>query len=100
MVRFGLARDKNNTKYIIELKVNEPKIILWQAAYNPANSESEKISRIIIAPYYSTKIYKALEKVKNVEIKRFFKSEEDSNYDTISSVSLVYLIFYLLLLRS
>ncbi|PEE97810.1 hypothetical protein CON21_26345 [Bacillus thuringiensis] len=72
-----LAKDKNNTGCIIELKVKEPeKNIIWQASYYPSYFGSEEIRMITIAPNYPLKIYKALEKVKNVEMKIFFKNEE------------------------
>ncbi|PFC97164.1 endonuclease NucS domain-containing protein [Bacillus cereus] len=71
-----LAKDKNGTLCIIELKVNESdKSIVWQSAYYPTCFHEE--TRIItIAPKYNPKIYNALKNVKNVEIKVISKNEK------------------------
>ncbi|MBJ8205468.1 DUF91 domain-containing protein [Bacillus cereus] len=72
-----LAKDKNNVRCVIELKIGEPdKNILWQSAYYPSYFEEEKIRMITIAPDYPPKIYNALQNVKNVEMKMFCTNEE------------------------
>lgn len=71
-----LAKDRNGTLCIIELKVNElDKHLVWQSAYYPTCFQ-EKTRIITIAPKYNQKIYNALKNVKNVEIKAISKNEE------------------------
>ncbi|MFD3217796.1 endonuclease NucS domain-containing protein [Bacillus sp. BR_7a] len=70
-----LAEDKNGVKCIIELKiVDSDKNIAWQSAFYPTCFE-EEVRMITIAPNYSNKIYRALQNVKNVEMKVFGKDE-------------------------
>ncbi|MDR4408203.1 DUF91 domain-containing protein [Bacillus anthracis] len=88
-----LAKDKNDTRCVIELKINEPdKNILWQSAYYPSYSKDEKIRMITIAPSYPPKIYNALLNVKDVEMKVFFKNAnglfEIKDFNTQSKITL------------
>lgn len=70
-----LAEDKNGVKCVIELKiVDDDKGITWQSAYYPTCFD-EEVRMITIAPNYSSKIYRALQNVKNVEMKVFGKGE-------------------------
>lgn len=64
-----LARDKNGTLCVIELKVvNDNKKIVWQSAYYQTTFK-EKVRVITIAPGYSSSIMSALKKIENVEMK-------------------------------
>lgn len=70
-----LAEDKNGVKCVVELKiVDDDKSIAWQSAFYPTCFK-EKVRMITIAPNYSNKIYRALQNVKNVEMKVFGKGE-------------------------
>ncbi|MGS4992610.1 endonuclease NucS domain-containing protein [Bacillus cereus] len=71
-----LAEDKNGVKCVIELKiVDDDKGITWQSAYYPTCFD-EEVRMITIAPNYSSKIYRALQNVKNVEMKVFCKGAD------------------------
>ncbi|MCX2829781.1 endonuclease NucS [Bacillus pseudomycoides] len=71
-----IAKDKNGTKCIIELKmVEDDKSLVWQSAYYPS-CFNEDVRMITIAPNYSNRIYNALKNINNVEMKVFGK---DSN---------------------
>ncbi|MDA1650955.1 endonuclease NucS domain-containing protein [Bacillus cereus group sp. TH160LC] len=71
-----LAEDINGVKCVIELKiVDNDKSIIWQSSYYPTCFD-EEVRMITIAPNYSNKIYRALQNVKNVEIKVFDKSND------------------------
>ncbi|PER02334.1 hypothetical protein COK25_08155 [Bacillus cereus] len=71
-----LAEDKHGVKCVIELKiVDDDKGITWQSAYYPTCFD-EEVRMITIAPNYSSKIYRALQNVKNVEMKVFGKGED------------------------
>ncbi|CAM4103542.1 hypothetical protein BAQ48_00175 [Bacillus luti] len=70
-----IAKDKNGTKCIIELKVvADDKKLAWQSAYYPS-CFNEDIRMITIAPNYSEKIYNALKNINNVEMKVFGKDK-------------------------
>lgn len=67
-----LARDKNNTLTIIELKItNNDKRSVWQCAYYPIHF-NEPTRIICIAPNYTYKLYHTLLNVKNVEIMHYY----------------------------
>lgn len=71
-----LAEDKNGVKCVVELKiVDDDKSITWQSAYYPACFD-EEVRMITIAPNYSNKIYRALQNVKNIEMKVFGKGND------------------------
>jgi hypothetical protein len=66
-----LAKDKNGTACIIELKVrSNDKNLIWQSAYYQSEIE-EDVRVITIAPSYDEVISKALSNVKNIEMKVF-----------------------------
>ncbi|MBK5474361.1 DUF91 domain-containing protein [Bacillus sp. TH19] len=68
-----IAKDKNGTKCIIELKtVEDDKSLIWQSAYYPS-CFNEDVRMITIAPNYSNRIYHALKNINNVEMKVFGK---------------------------
>jgi hypothetical protein len=70
-----IAKDKNGTKCIIELKVvADDKNLAWQSAYYPSCFD-EDIRMITIAPNYSDRIYNALKNISNVEMKFFYKNK-------------------------
>ncbi|WP_241139404.1 endonuclease NucS domain-containing protein [Bacillus mycoides] len=70
-----IAKDKNGTKCIIELKVvADDKKLAWQSAYYPSCFD-EDIRMITIAPNYSDRIYNALKNISNVEMKFFCKDK-------------------------
>ncbi|WP_243527033.1 endonuclease NucS domain-containing protein [Bacillus pseudomycoides] len=70
-----IAKDKNGTKCIIELKVvADDKSLVWQSAYYPS-CFNEDVRMITIAPNYSNRIYNALKNIRNVEMKVFGKDE-------------------------
>ncbi|HDR7595199.1 TPA: DUF91 domain-containing protein [Bacillus mycoides] len=69
-----IAKDKNGTKCIIELKVvADDKKLAWQSAYYPSCFDED--IRITIAPNYSDRIYNALKNITNVEMKVFRKDK-------------------------
>ncbi|MFK4480918.1 endonuclease NucS domain-containing protein [Bacillus sp. RC206] len=69
-----IAKDKNGTKCIIELKmVEDDKSLVWQSAYYPS-CFNEDVRMITIAPNYSNRIYNALKNINNVEMKVFDKN--------------------------
>ncbi|WP_239500238.1 endonuclease NucS domain-containing protein [Bacillus pseudomycoides] len=70
-----IAKDKNGTKCIIELKkVEDDKSLVWQSAYYPFCFD-EDVRMITIAPNYSDRIYNALKNISNVKMKVFGKDE-------------------------
>ncbi|WP_257151306.1 endonuclease NucS domain-containing protein [Bacillus pseudomycoides] len=70
-----IAKDKNRTKCIIELKkVEDDKSLVWQSAYYPFCFD-EDVRMITIAPNYSDRIYNALKNISNVKMKVFGKDE-------------------------
>lgn len=76
-----LARDKNKTLCVIELKVvSDCKEIIWQSSYYPT-CFNEPTRVITIAPEYDTNIYLSLCNIKNVEILNY---EFEDNILTIN----------------
>ncbi|MCU5058885.1 endonuclease NucS [Bacillus cereus] len=70
-----IAKDRNGTKCIIELKVvADDKNLAWQSAYYPSCFD-EDIRMITIAPNYSDRIYNALKNISNVEMMVFGKDK-------------------------
>lgn len=70
-----IAKDKNGTKCIIELKVvADDKSLAWQSAYYPSCFD-EDVRMITIAPNYTDRIYNALKNISNVEMKVFCKDK-------------------------
>jgi hypothetical protein len=66
-----LAKDKNGTSCIIELKVrSNDKNLIWQSAYYQSEME-EDVRVITIAPSYDEVISKALLNIRNIEMKIF-----------------------------
>lgn len=66
-----LAKDKDGTLCIIELKTSEDKSIIWQTIHYPMEMKKEHtgpIRMITVSPEYSKSIYFALKSVPNVEI--------------------------------
>ncbi|MCP3033143.1 endonuclease NucS [Halobacillus sp. A1] len=71
-----LAEDKNGTTCIIELKVRtNDKNLIWQSAYYQSEI-AEDVRVITIAPSYDEVISKALQNVKNIEMKVFNLDEK------------------------
>ncbi|KAA1803599.1 Endonuclease NucS [Bacillus cereus] len=89
-----IAKDKNGTKCIIELKVvADDKNLAWQSAYYPSCFD-EDIRMITIAPNYSDRIYNALKNISNVEMKVFgkdsngkFDIKDFDNEESVSQIS-------------
>ncbi|MCU5616993.1 endonuclease NucS [Bacillus cereus] len=89
-----IAKDKNGTKCIIELKVvADDKNLAWQSAYYPSCFD-EDIRMITIAPNYSDRIYNALKNISNVEMKVFgkdsngkFDIKDFDNKESVSQIS-------------
>lgn len=66
-----LAKDKNGIDCIIELKIRtNDKNLIWQSAYYQSEIE-EEVRVITLAPSYDEVISKALQNVRNVEMKIF-----------------------------
>lgn len=72
-----LARDKNDTLCIIELKViSNPKDIVFQCVYYPL-AFNEKVRMITLCPNYIKPIYKCLKKL-NVEMKKYYLDNKNN----------------------
>ncbi|MFF2531458.1 endonuclease NucS domain-containing protein [Brevibacillus sp. NPDC058079] len=70
-----LARDKNGTYCIIELKVSDDKELVWQCLYYPTQIKKKfgvsKVRMITLAPSYSNSLLVTLEQIGYVEILSF-----------------------------
>jgi len=70
-----VARDKDNTYVIIELKVTEDKELVWQCIYYPDALKKEwslkKVRMIALAPSFSPSLLSTLKQIPNVEIMTF-----------------------------
>ena len=67
-----LARDKNGTLTIIELKIDEDRTIVWQSIHYPEEIKRiygvDHVRMLTLAPSYSGALLKTLKSLKNVEI--------------------------------
>lgn len=66
-----LAKDKNGTICIVELKIAEDKSIVWQVLHYPLQIKKiyniQEVRMITVAPSYSPHILSALKMSKNIE---------------------------------
>lgn len=67
-----LAKDKNGTITIIELKIDEDRTIVWQSIHYPEEMKRrygvDHVRMLTLAPSYSGALLKTLRSLKNVEI--------------------------------